>query len=102
MISYNRDAVGEIVEVGDAVCVLTAGNFIYGHIEELSLNESNDKSKAMVIPDIGYRTSKKNFKLKDRYVSKLDHLVKFKYNPDENPAKSTEDEPLDIQDALEA
>ena len=69
----NVDAVGNPVYEGDTVCVLTAGNFIYGHVAKI-----NDKG-AEVLPDIGYRTSKKNFRLKQKYTSRLDHLVKFNY-----------------------
>ena len=72
----NTDAVGNTVEIGDAVCILTAGNFVYGHV--MSINEE----KAEVVPDIGYRTSKKNFRLKSKYNSRLDHMVKFNYNRD--------------------
>lgn len=49
------------IHIGDAVCLLTSGNFIYGHVT--AVNEGN----VDIIPDIGYKTSKQNFKLKKSY-----------------------------------
>lgn len=58
-----KDCNNEEVKVGTAVCVLTSGNFIFGHIKEIKDN------KAVVIPDIGYNTTKPNFRLKKEYVA---------------------------------
>lgn len=49
------------IHIGDAVCLLTSGNFIYGHVT--TINEDN----VDIIPDIGYKTSKQNFRLKKLY-----------------------------------
>ncbi len=49
------------INIGDAVCLLTSGNFIYGHVT--AINEV----AVDVIPDIGYKTSKQNFRLKKVY-----------------------------------
>ena len=43
------DSIGIEFGIGTAVAVLTAGNFIYGHVT--AINED----KIEVIPDIGYR-----------------------------------------------
>ena len=57
------------IHIGDAVCLLTAGNFIYGHVT--AINESN----VDIIPDIGYKTSKQNFKLKKLYHASLKNIA---------------------------
>ena len=63
------DVTGNELSVGSPVAVLTAGNFIYGHIK--SINENNVE----VIPDIGYRTSKPNFRLKKLYKTTVCHVA---------------------------
>lgn len=74
------DSIGIEFGIGTAVAVLTAGNFIYGHVT--SINED----KVEVIPDIGYRTSKPNFRLKKLYkttgshIAVLDKQEKYCYN----------------------
>ena len=63
------DATGHEIEVGTPVVVLSAGNFIYGHVN--AINEG----KAEVIPDIGYRSSKPNFRLKKLYKAKPENIA---------------------------
>ena len=64
-----KDVNGVEVGIGDAVAILTSGNFIYGHITEV-LNEK----KVKVIPDIGYNTTKPNFRLKKSYTVASDSI----------------------------
>ena len=63
------DCNGEKVEVGSAVCVLTAGNFIYGHVIGV-----NDNGTVKVVPDIGYNSTKPNFRLKKFYEANSDTI----------------------------
>lgn len=63
------DSIGIEFGVGTAVAMLTAGNFIYGHV--VSIN----KDKVDVIPDIGYSTSKPNFRLKKIYKTISSHIA---------------------------
>ena len=66
------DSIGIEFGIGTAVAVLTAGNFIYGHVT--AINED----KIDVIPDIGYRTSKPNFRLKKIYKTTSNHIAVLK------------------------
>lgn len=66
------DSIGIEFGIGTAVAVLTAGNFIYGHVT--AINED----KIEVIPDIGYRTSKPNFRLKKTYKTTSNHIAVLK------------------------
>lgn len=66
------DCIGLEFGVGSAVAVLTAGNFIYGHVT--AINED----KVEVNPDIGYRTSKPNFRLKKIYKTTTNHVALLK------------------------
>lgn len=63
-----KDCNGEIINVGTPVCVLTSGNFIFGHVTEIN------EGKATVKPDIGYNTTKPNFRLKKEYVATSDAI----------------------------
>ena len=63
------DATGHEISIGTPVVVLTAGNFIYGHVQAIS------EDKVEVLPDIGYRTSKPNFRLKKLYKAKPDNIA---------------------------
>lgn len=63
------DCIGYELEIGNAVAVLTAGNFIYGHITEIN------EDKISVVPDIGYRSSKPNFRLKKLYKTSSNHVA---------------------------
>lgn len=63
------DSIGIEFGIGTAVAVLTAGNFIYGHVT--SINED----KVEVTPDIGYRSSKPNFRLKKLYKTTSNHIA---------------------------
>lgn len=63
------DCVGNELEIGNVVAVLTAGNFIYGHVTEIN------EDKISIIPDIGYRTSKPNFRLKKLYKTTSNHVA---------------------------
>ena len=68
----NLDTFGNEFEIGTAVAVLTAGNFIYGHIT--AINED----KIEVVPDIGYNTTKPNFRLKKLYKTTSKHIAILK------------------------
>lgn len=68
----NLDTFGNEFGIGTAVAVLTAGNFIYGHIT--AINED----KIEVVPDIGYNTTKPNFRLKKLYKTTIKHIVILK------------------------
>lgn len=63
------DCNGENVFVGSAVCILTSGNFIYGHVTEIKEN-----GNVKVIPDIGYNSSKPNFRLKKIYEASSESI----------------------------
>ena len=63
------DSVGVEFGVGTAVALLSAGNFIYGHVK--SINEN----KITVVPDIGYRSAKPNFRLKKLYIEPSNHIA---------------------------
>jgi len=58
-----RDCNGEVISIGTPVCVLTSGNFIFGHVINI------DEDKVTVDPDIGYNTTKPNFRLKKQYIA---------------------------------
>ncbi len=58
-----KDCNGNAINEGSAVCILTSGNFIYGHIKEVLGN-----GKVKVIPDIGHVMTKPNFRLKSEYI----------------------------------
>ena len=62
------DCNGEEVTIGTPVCVLTSGNFIFGHVTAIS------EGQATVKPDIGYNTTKPNFRLKKEYIATSDMI----------------------------
>ena len=63
-----RDCNGEEVGIDTPVCVLSSGNFIFGHITSIK------EGKAIVKPDIGYNTTKPNFRLKKEYIATSDMI----------------------------
>jgi hypothetical protein len=71
-----KDCNGEEVKIGTPVCVLTSGNFIFGHVTAINEN------KATVTPDIGYNTTKPNFRLKKSYTADSS-MIGVVNNPDD-------------------
>lgn len=63
------DCLGHTLGIGASVVVLSAGNFIYGHVTGI-----NEDGKVDVLPDIGYKTSKPNFRLKKLYKASPKHI----------------------------
>ena len=63
-----RDCNREEVSIETPVCVLYAGNFIFGHVTSIK------EGKATVKPDIGYNTTKPNFRLKKEYIATSDMI----------------------------
>ena len=63
-----RDCNGEEVSIETPVCVLSSGNFIFGHVTSIK------EGKATVKPDIGYNTTKPNLRLKKAYIATSDMI----------------------------
>ena len=71
-----KDINGNEVGIGSAVCLLTSGNFIYGHIEQILEN-----GKVKVKPDIGYAMVKPHFRAKEFYVMEANCVGLVHDNP---------------------